>query len=186
MIDLRNKNLQKSIEVQGKYFLIETDFRFWLDFDKIKSNKEIKIVDLIKYFPKEVPYEDMQSAFYELCKFYTNKNSTPHSSETHGSEKILDYIEDGEYIVGSFLETYGIDLTSCDMHWHMFQALFRCLPDDSKIKTIMMFRGWHKDNTSTEVRYNKAKNAWRLDNESNESTINDELISEINNQFYNC
>ena len=53
--------------------------------------------------------------------------------DSNDTTPIIDYVEDGEYIVGSFMQAYGIDLTICDMHWHMFKALLLSLPENSKM-----------------------------------------------------
>ena len=79
------------------------------------------------------------------------------------------------------MQAYGIDLTSVDLHWHMFKALFLSLPEDTKIKQIMQMRGYKKDNKSYERQSEELKRAWSL----NKTSTQDIDISDINELFYN-
>ncbi len=115
-----------------------------------------------------------------MVKFWKNENSTPVTSKT-ASNKLVDYIEDGEYIYASFIQAYGIDLLKADMHWHQFQALFRGLPDDCKIKEIMSYRGYEKNDKSQEERWEESKKIWSF-----QQKVDEELMSEINELLYNC
>ena len=109
---------------------------------------------------------------------------TPRQDNSPNHDIIVDYVLDGEYIVASFMQAYHIDLTQCDMHWHMFKALFIGLPEDTKISQIMSMRSYRKSNIGYEEQCRKLKSIWTLPN-SNVAN-NEELIEEINNEFYNC
>ena len=183
MIDLRKKGLPSHIYVAGEPYLLDTDFRKWIDIGEKLDNPEPKIED-IAYVIKGITVLDLFMHRDEILKgivdFYTNPNSTPRGTSS-GNEVILDYIEDGEYIVGSFMQAYGIDLTSVDLHWHMFKALFISLPEDTKIKQIMQMRGYKKDNKSYERQSEELKRAWSL----NKTITQDIDMSDINELFYN-
>lgn len=144
MIDLRNKSLPDTITVNGKDFLIKTDFRLWLKFSTM-IEEERPLADylfLLEDVEGNIPLENF---FPQLMQFYTNPNSTPKNINSTSTDRILDYIEDGEYIIASFMQDYGIDLTEVDMHWHKFKALFAGLRDDTKIKQIMSMRSYRKN-----------------------------------------
>lgn len=182
MIDLRQKGLPSHINVAGEPYLLDTDFRKWIDIGEKLDNPEIKIED-IAYVIKGITVLDLfkhrEEILKEILDFYTNPNSTPRGSS--GNEIILDYVEDGEYIVGSFMQAYNIDLTSVDLHWHMFKALFLSLPEDTKIKQIMQMRGYKKGNKSYEKQSEELKMAWSL----NKHNTNDIDMTDINELFYN-
>ena len=82
------------------------------------------------------------------------------------------------------MSAYGIDLTTVDMHWHLFKALFLSLPDNSKIKQIMSMRAYKKSNESYDQTSIKLKETWRLPDMADEEL--DELNEEINSLFYNA
>ena len=110
MIDLRNKSLPDTITVNGKDFLIKTDFRLWLKFSTM-IEEERPLSDylfLLEDVEGNIPLENF---FPQLIQFYTNPNSTPKNINSTSTDRIVDYIEDGEYIVASFMQDYGIDLT---------------------------------------------------------------------------
>ena len=126
--------------------------------------------------------ENSEEILSKLLEFYTNPNATPRG-DSNDTTPIIDYVEDGEYIVGSFMQAYGIDLTICDMHWHMFKALLLSLPENSKMKQIMQMRSYKKSNISYEKQQENLKNAWELHKKEN-NEISD-IMSEINKEFYN-
>lgn len=166
MIDLRKKSLPNSITVEGKDYFLNTDFRVWIDFDKyILSVKSIK--DFKKFFIGDMPFADFTE---QLVAFYVNANSTPNYKKTD-EESLIDFIEDGEYIVASFMQDYGIDLTRENLHWHLFKALFLGLSEKTKIKEIISLRGWKDDKRKPEVIARENKNAWRLPNKNKEEFL---------------
>lgn len=186
MIDLRIKGLPNTVCVNGSLFKIKTDFREWLKFGEIIKEKDLTILDLKFIFDEEI--EDIVLiAFHKeflkaLIGFYSNPNTTP-KSESGDGEEILDYIQDGEYIVASFMAEYRLDLTTVDnLHWHMFKALFLGLKDDSKIKQIMSFRSYKKSELKYDEQCARLKESWRLPRKSDN---NEEIMREINEEFYN-
>lgn len=68
--------------------------------------------------------------------------SSGESSGVAAGVRLLDFEQDAAYILASFRAAYGIDLNAerGRMDWRVFLALFRGLPDDSKIKEIMRIR----------------------------------------------
>ena len=178
MIDLRTKGLPTTIEVGGLFYAIKTDFREWLKFNEI-IKQPFEVYDLAFLFEGNIPLVDFTK---QLLEFYENKNATPNYNDK-SSERIIDYVLDGEYIVGSFMSAYGIDLTSVDMHWHLFKALFVSLPDSSKINQIMGMRSYKKSNESYEKVAIKNKKAWTLPLVADSEL--EQINQEINEMFYN-
>lgn len=115
----------------------------------------LKILSLLE---DEVPKDKFEKVYLEMVAFYANVNSTPKRSNS-SYEQIVDFIEDGEYIYSSFLYAYNIDLLKANMHWWVFKALFDGLPDDSKIKQIMGFRGYKQSKKKSETIYKELKSA---------------------------
>ena len=185
MIDLRKKGLPNAIMVNGNSFLINTDFRKWIKVSKMLEEK-CTIIDLAEEVIQSISLaellENSEEILSKLLEFYTNPNATPRV-DSNDTTPIIDYVEDGEYIVGSFMQAYGIDLTICDMHWHLFKALLLSLPENSKMKQIMQMRSYKKSNISYEKQQENLKKAWELHKKEN-NEISD-IMLEINNEFYN-
>ena len=98
------------------------------------------------------------------------------------ARKVFDYILDGEYLVGSFWHAYSIDLTTIEeLHWHTFQALFRSLPEDSKIMQIISRRAWKKSSKSMDSQLQSAKEIWSFPIEVEMS--DEELQKELNGRI---
>lgn len=185
MIDLRRTGLPNTIIVDGSPFKVKTSFRLWIEFGNLINKKDVTLGDLVFLFDVEdISQLPIGKNFYpQLVEFYINENATPSNDGTDSSERAIDYVLDGEYIYGSFMQAYHIDLTQCDLHWHQFKALLLCLPDDTKIKEIMSIRTWKKDNTKHETLALRAKQAWKLPEITTQEE--QELLDEINREFYN-
>lgn len=139
MIDLRNKELPSYIEWDGGSCSILTDFRIWIEFGEWLKQKKI----YLGIFPDLKPPDDPNWQVAAV-KFYQSPNIVPRATRAPANVKLLDMIVDGSFIVASFQQAYGIDLTSCDMHWHRFCALLDGLPDDTKLSKIMGYRGYNQ------------------------------------------
>lgn len=199
MIDLRQKGLPDAIEVDGKLFYIKTNFRDWLKFGEIVDSREFKdwiesdfvvengisFRDFFFLFDGEIPRANFIT---NLLAFYINPNETPHDNISDKKDiQSFDYIRDGEYIVGSFMQAYHINLTEIEyMHWHMFKALFVCLPGDTMIKEIMSMRTWNErdDKRKYEEHKRKLREVWELPKKNGVRDI--EILEEINKEFYNA
>lgn len=186
MIDLRFQTLQTEIEVNGKHYALNTDYRYWLDFADVITDLDNKPNKLFNLFKDDIPktLSDWEITIEKLKEFYTNLNSTPKVDNSKSNDRLFDYVEDGEYIYASFFQAYKIDLLAVNMHWHLFLALFRGLPNNCKIKEIMNFRGYQKGGKSMDDSYAEAKRAWELP--KIESKEDKERMDEINNMFFGC
>lgn len=182
MIDL-SKDLPDAVEVDGKSYLIKTDFREWLKFAEIIESGNATLLDITYLFVDEIPPADFSNALVEFC---TNPNLIPNYNGV-SNERLLDYLIDSEYIYASFMAEYGIDL--CDpnlkMHWHKFKALLIGMKDDSKIKEIMATRSYTPSKKDPEKIALENKRAWALP--SKDSQIEDEELEKLLDElFYNC
>ena len=159
MIDLRFE-LPTAIEVGGRLFTVKTDFRVWIEWLRCFEEDEVASYCI---FEDEVP--DGNEWVSAAREFAVSENVTPRSVGGSRSEETFDFIRDGDYLVGSFMQAYGINLATVrDLHWHVFLALFRSLPDNTKMAEIMGYRAWRKSdmNKKMERQYEEAQRRWRL------------------------
>ena len=65
-------------------------------------------------------------------------------------KRIIDIDLDAEYIYGSFIQAYGIDLIEVQgkLHWYEFRALLASLPDNTRMREIMGYRAYKKPSKS--------------------------------------
>lgn len=156
MIDLRFPSLPASVEVDGHVYRLDTSFRTWIDFGKmLESGKAWAGV-----FADEVPDGDWLPAALE---FYRSENACPHDVP-RSQRKALDLILDGDLIVAAFQQAYGIDLTSCDMHWHRFKALLSGIPEGTKLSKVMGYRTYRtpSKNDTNDAAMLRMKRMWEL------------------------
>ena len=87
----------------------------------------------------KLPVEKQQKLFSKIFDEYINDNSHPAGS----GPRVLDFSQDAAAIYSSFRQAYGIDLFEEQgrMDWRIFMALFHGLPDNTKIREIMLIRG---------------------------------------------
>lgn len=159
----------EEIEVDGKLYKINTDFRTSICFEILMQKKELTqeqqafanelcILDeemdrttaellarykdgLELYYP-EIP-ENINEAINAMLWFYEcgKENIDRKKSKKSGSgKKIYDYDYDADYIYAAFFEQYHIDLAEQGLHWWKFSALFSALSEDSMISKIITYR----------------------------------------------
>lgn len=146
MIDLASEELPCKVRSsQGELVAIETSFRVWLRFARLLQEMKVMDMSVIRgvydedgnFQAKRFPVGDVSEG---LREFLESPVSTPKKGV--GGQNVMDYLEDGDYIVGAFQQAYGIDLTSEDLHWHRFLALVRSLPSETKYAEIIGYRSY--------------------------------------------
>ena len=160
MLDLRYE-LPTDLLIGGEHFDIDTDFRVWLNWlENYDQNQWAGVEIFTGKKPKGVEWVQV------ALDFAINEPATPRAGGSSTGARLVDFILDGEYIVGSFMQAYNIDLTSIEhMHWHLFLALFRSLPSSSKMAQIMGYRGYSRSSSTKrpERIYAEQRDAWSLE-----------------------
>lgn len=180
--------LPSAVKVNGRDFLLHTDYRNWIEFDRILSKKGIDkitygdLLDTVLH-GDTVPYTDEMSELLQgILDFYAAKNPCPKNYGGGGS-KVLDYDIDSDYLYSAFLEQYRLDLCEVEeLHWHKFLALLRGISDDSMLGKIMSYRGYkNAGNKSYEKQMQELKAIWELPVEYAEEE--QQQIDEFNDYF---
>ncbi len=155
MIDLRHA-LPTGLLVGGVFYEVHTDFRVWLEFGRALEEDHVAERSIFK---GEAPAGDGWAE--AAAEFLQSENATPRNAG--GGPRTLDLILDGDYVVGAFRQAYGVDLTVERMHWHVFLALLRSLPD-CKLTEIMGYRGFNEKDFDMDpkARLRKLRGQWAL------------------------
>lgn len=172
MIDLRERELPSGITFDGIFYELDTDFRTWISFDyDVRVNHIMPVYIFKGEHPKSAAAKDA------VLEFLKSPNVTPRHRSTDSNGAVpFDYVLDGDYIVASFQQAYGIDLTACEyMHWHRFKALLNGLPEDTVLSRAIGYRTWAKDSKGYDDRMAEQRALWRLP-EPNEEQAEQELI----------
>lgn len=143
-------SLPETVEVDGREFFIDTDFRTCIIFEKVlteKKNDADMVQDILAlFYPEEIP-PNHEKAIGEIVQLYRCGDDAKKTSQKKNGEislkpkLIYDYEYDAPYIYAAFLSQYGIDLNAIEyLHWWKFQAMFRGLESHTKIVEIMGYR----------------------------------------------
>lgn len=159
----------EQVEVDGKLYKINSDFRTSIQFEILMQKKELtekqkefanelclldkemdretaellaKYKDGLELYYPEIP-NDINGAINAMLWFYEcgKENVDKKKSKKSGSrKKIYDYNYDADYIYAAFFEQYHIDLAEQELHWWKFSALFSALSEDCMISKIITYR----------------------------------------------
>lgn len=151
--------LPETIEVSGRRFRLETDFRASMRFELMLLDPEIPPEDqALEALRIYMPYLELDArapseetlfiaqhaaeTIDRLCRFYTGaERAVRYRTRVSGKiARVYDYAYDAAEIYASFRAAYGMDLHTVRLHWWAFHDLFLALPDDAAIKQIMRIR----------------------------------------------
>ncbi len=175
--------LPEAVEHEGKKYLICTDFRIWIEFERVLFSdmewreKAVRILSLC--YVKELP-EDLPLTLTLLLEFYIGGIKKENiASEQEQKSRVYDFFADAEMIYAAFLAQYNIDLTETNLHWWKFLALFRSLSENCKLMQVMHIRAVKLSS----VRGSEQKNYYRrmkwLYRLPQEKTANDREPAEV-------
>lgn len=162
MIDLTRKDLPNTVEVDGRSYLLNTDFRVWIQFerDMKESYRNGGMPFSVAYlFAEEPPQMDIDITA-ELKAWSNPPKELPRP--INGSDAIaLDLDIDADLIYAAFMEQYHIDLLTADMHWYQFCALLGSVSDKTHLGQVMGYRCYEKADGKEDVR-EKLRRAWEI------------------------
>lgn len=139
--------LPDSITIDGKEYSIDTDYRIMADFETKINRTDItdkkalaKILsETLSALFTEIPDVPAEKLIAGMLWYY-RCGKDPEKSTKKNHIKCYDYDEDADHIFAAFMQQYGDDLTSSDMHWWKFRAKFTNLTDTTKFVRIMQYR----------------------------------------------
>lgn len=184
LIDL----LPDHVEIDGKKYSINTDFRISILFELLMQDRTIldseKIYMALDLYYPQIPH-NLEQAVDKMLWFYRCGKDDEDDSVKNGSpagsgkaSMIYSFEHDAEYIYSAFLDQYGIDLQDIEhLHWWKFRALFKGLKDDNLICKIMGYRSIEITNDMSDSEkkyYRKMKQIYALpDNRTQEEKERD-------------
>lgn len=189
------EELPSAIKINNIDYLINTDFRIWLKFNKIvKCDKkyEEKLADLLQFFEElDLPtsFELFDEIIDNLIKFYAGGEKKGNKNvDIDDTKENFDFELDSAYIYASFLSEYNINLTVAKLHWWEFKALFQSLSSECIFSKIIQYRTINIKDVPKEQKefYRKMKRIYSLDNEEEILTAEDhhkQIMDKVNRIF---
>lgn len=142
------------VEVDEERFQIKTDFRQIIQVSDVLADDlpvETKAGYILSLYVERLP-SDLVKAIKAIENFITGYSDRMDEIEEEEEEeekeapekkrkKVLSYDQDAPYIIADFMRFYSMDLMEIKyLHWYKFQLLMTGLPEDSMIKTRIMYR----------------------------------------------
>lgn len=178
--------LPESVEIAGRRYPVRSDFKVWLEFDKIMGSNldnEKKFIAIKRICfdsdvapPPEVVSEEL---IVRLMEFYNCGRSSGNFDKKGKGVRVIDFEEDSELIYAAFLAEYGLDLLSVPyLHWFCFCALFRGLGENNKLSKIMSYRAIDLDGIKDPKRreqLRRLKQAYALSDNRNKMEMDEDI-----------
>ena len=142
-MNILTEALPQSVEIDGKSYPVQTNFRAWIKFSQTAFNRADDIVSVAEAFTliyKRGLPPDMNSAAAALLDFYNCGKRQEDSPKPSKKSRVFDFDCDAGDICAAFMQQYGIDLTKADLHWWMFKALFDGISEETRFGQIMKYR----------------------------------------------
>lgn len=145
MINILTDSLPKTVEICGKEYPINSDFRAAVEFEILiqsDASPKKKTRGAIRIFfggnPPPFPENVLVDA---VINFYAGVGADSDDRPKKNRKRIYSFAQDGDYIAAAFRSQYGIDLLTVPyMHWYEFRALFKGLEESCEIVKIMGYR----------------------------------------------
>lgn len=145
MINIITDKLPKTVEICGKEYSINSDFRAAVEFEILiqsDASPKKKTRGAIRLFfggnPPPFPENVLVDA---VIDFYAGGGKDSDERPKKNRKRIYSFAQDGDYIAAAFRSQYGIDLLTIPyMHWYEFRALFKGLEESCEIVKIMGYR----------------------------------------------
>jgi len=134
--------LPNSIEINGREYGINSDFRFCLSTILAFEDEELAFAEkqqimFVNLF-QEIP-EDLQEASVRAL-WFLNGGKDESSAESEGM-RLYSFSKDANFIFAAFRQTHGIDLQTIDyLHWWSFMALFMDLGQNTTFCELINLR----------------------------------------------
>lgn len=140
--------LPHQVEIGGVNYKINCDFKTSIKFELLIQESELsqhdKVIEALKLYFNDVP-KDINSAIDCILWFYScgkyKKTRTTGSTGKQYANRLYSFNCDQKYIFSAFMQQYCIDLTSVDLHWWKFKALFESVSDSTTFGRILYYRG---------------------------------------------
>lgn len=123
-------NYPEYIEIKGKKYKINIDFRIAIQCNEIAQDKSIGDLEralaiiYLLFGDEGLKDKDNHNELLIMAKKFL---SCEKEVEDRDDVPDMDYLEDMDYIEASFMSDYHIDLSNVNMHWYKFNKLINGL-----------------------------------------------------------
>lgn len=135
-----------TVKVCGEEYPINWDFATSVEFEVMMQDDSLgdeeKLIRAFSLYYPEIP-PDPAEALEQLLWFYRGGDEPDEAGQSAAQGQqgpVYSFSFDHEYIYAAFMDQYGIDLQTVNLHWWCFRALFKGLREDNQISKIIGYR----------------------------------------------
>jgi len=140
--------LPEEVEIRGRLYPIETDFRAGIRFELMAQAGEQDLRKLLAPWFETVGYPyNAQDALEAALWFYkcgtetdTTEDEKADTGEHRATKQGYAFDIDADAIYTSFYQAYNIDLSTVYLHWWAFRKLLMGLPEESEFMKRIYYR----------------------------------------------
>lgn len=139
----------ETVLIDGAEYPVNSDFRtvlrcFEIQGTKAELSKE-ELLDMLGLFYQtkrmNVTDEHINQMFYFFsCGREKETKKFPRKIAGINDKQPFDFEEDADLIYAGFMQQYGIDLQTSDMHWWKFMILLENLGTGTRLQKVMEYR----------------------------------------------
>jgi len=133
----------QSVLIPPTEYPINTDFRACIKiitaFEDNELTPQEKQLILVNNLYSVVP-GDLQAALDRANWFLNGGKEKSNADGTQENHRVYSFSKDANFIYAAFRQTHGIDLTTAQLHWWVFLALFMDLGQDTTFCQLTALR----------------------------------------------
>ena len=179
--------LPRCVYLKNERFIINTDYRIFIEYEyeimQGEDTKKSSLKTLQRFYPAFFLILEknlLEEAINKFVWFYKcGKEDKPKKSKgKKSSKRAFDYKEDSLLIWGTFKTYFNIDLSTINLHWWKFKALWETIPHDAefiKIKGYRTYTGQDKDILELQEYYSLGKTKAELEDRIRQDKIYEAL-----------
>lgn len=130
------------MEVGGRAVKVDTDFRVGVAIEQESTALEPDILSLLSAFYLDNIPRPVEEAVQKMIEFYSHQDGGGEKKEDSGkpNKRAYDFTQDADALLSSFLDAYGLDLSTAKIHWWTFKRLLCNLPPETPFMRRMYYR----------------------------------------------
>lgn len=134
--------LPETVEVGGRAVKVDADFRVGVAIEQESTALEPDVVSLLNAFYLENIPQPVEEAVQKMIEFYSHQDGGGEKKEDSGklSKRAYDFTQDADALLSSFLDAYGLDLSTAKIHWWTFKRLLCNLPSETPFMRRVYYR----------------------------------------------
>ncbi len=133
--------LPESVTVGNQRVPINTDFRVGIAIEQEILTDAPDILGLLNLFYNGTIPQPVEEAGQEMVRFYAHHDREEGQGKDGKAQKrAYDFSQDADALLSSFLDAYGIDLSTAKLHWWTFKRLLCNLPPETPFMRRLYYR----------------------------------------------